>query len=908
MGAGASSPGLEKEDQSNNPTVVHAIGGHPLRFTQLHYHTKIAPHRKPAKMNNPREKKKRMTGLATLRKKLMKRKRSSRSFDHAKVLREFVSDWSGQELLALVNEYEAMGMVKEFAAQAQLARPPASGFKQDLAELYEKKQATDVNLLFQGQCFPVHRGILSVRCGYFRDLLSRYSGHNAQVPIDGRRLRVDASTFGALLRYLYTGELVRAPGTNLDMVLRLSGEFGTPCAVESDARYLLETGELADCLLVFQGHTSANTRVCRAMSASSSTYSAIDPSASDYGFHHRMELPCHKAVLAARSPFFRNLIARRSRLAEESLEGRSALVHHQSMRILLDPEVVPLRFAHVILTAIYLDTVDLGLILSDSSGGAGGGGVGGSQTPSPRPSPSCSPNPGAASLPLHPPSPQPLLQETMELYGIGRFLELDVLCQACEDLIVESLAPQTLLAILSWSQEAHGSKWVRRQALAYLREEFSQIAQTPVLLNLDKEVFAEALQSDFLQASELEVLQAVLRWGEHQLVKRMEDREPNLVSQTAHSVAKKGVKKKDLNDVELREITSELLPLVRMDHVIPPTHEVLTNAIKRGLVSKPPSHMIGDDLVPNFKVNAWVRGKNNGLFVKPRLFLPYWEEARALLDEVLPRQDLERMHIRMPPMPGNIPDTLYMLEGSQPPRPLPVNHSVASSEMSSLPPLETLAQYIPVPKPETLEAMLKRDSELRRAPATTRAYNLPLISRREINRQIRLRVVREFNLPDSVAEVLEAAVYYGCEGGNEDAEMRESGSGGGVPMQMQVPHSPRHSSAMASPLSTVSSPAQLGLGSMPSRHPLSHYSTSSLMTPSIIPETDPYCTLEGDASSCSEGHLSDTMPDIALATSSLRSLHVEEHELDLDLGLGDRRPPPPSSSSVTPSHYRHLFF
>ena len=110
--------------------------------------------------------------------------------------------------------------------------------------------------------------------------------------------------------------------------------------------------------------------------------------------------------------------------------------------------------------------------------------------------------------------------------------------------------------------------------------------------------------------------------------------EPNLVSQTAHSVAKKGVKKKDLNDVELREITSELLPLVRMDHVIPPTHEVLTNAIKRGLVSKPPSHMIGDDLVPNFKVNAWVRGKNNGLFVKPRLFLPYWEEARVRISAV----------------------------------------------------------------------------------------------------------------------------------------------------------------------------------------------------------------------------------------------------------------------------------
>jgi len=51
----------------------------------------------------------------------------------------------------------------------------------------------------------------------------------------------------------------------------------------------------------------------------------------------------------------------------------------------------------------------------------------------------------------------------------------------------------------------------------------------------------------FFQASELEVLQSVLKWGEHQLVRRMEDREPNLLSHTAHSVARKGVKKRDLS-------------------------------------------------------------------------------------------------------------------------------------------------------------------------------------------------------------------------------------------------------------------------------------------------------------------------------------------------------------------------
>lgn len=104
--------------------------------------------------------------------------------------------------------------------------------------------------------------------------------------------------------------------------------------------------------------------------------------------------------------------------------------------------------------------------------------------------------------------------------------------------------------------------------------------------------------------------------------------EPNLLSHTAHSVSRKGVKKRDLSDVELREILSELLPLVRIDHVLPPNSEILNNAIRRGLVSTPPSHMIGDER-ENLRVNAWVRGKNNGFFVRPRLFMPYYEEAKV---------------------------------------------------------------------------------------------------------------------------------------------------------------------------------------------------------------------------------------------------------------------------------------
>lgn len=96
----------------------------------------------------------------------------------------------------------------------------------------------------------------------------------------------------------------------------------------------------------------------------------------------------------------------------------------------------------MLLHAIYLDQVDLSLI---SRGGCGGG-LGEAQalahTGRARPSP---------------------LEEAMELYQIGRFLELDILSQGCEDLILEWLSLETLPAVLHWSRQPHGSAWVHRQ-------------------------------------------------------------------------------------------------------------------------------------------------------------------------------------------------------------------------------------------------------------------------------------------------------------------------------------------------------------------------------------------------------------------------------------------------------------
>ncbi|CAB0035426.1 unnamed protein product [Trichogramma brassicae] len=515
-----------------------------------------------------RERKKRATGFATLRKKFIRRRRSSKACDHGRIIRELVSSWNPLEAGALLEEYEALAALKDLHVQAELARPPAATFKQDLSTLYDYKYCTDVDLVYRGACFPVHRALLSARCPYFRDLLAGCPGYGARICLELRSHNIEVPMFSALLRYLYTGDVCSHDGS-LDAALlrRLGEEFGNPNPLEHDLRYLLETGNYADAALVF---------------TSDSDYQRPDSGSSEYGFRPKLELACHKAILSARSPFFRNLIQRRTRSGEDHTER--AL--HIPTRIVLDESVIPKRYAHVLLHAVYLDTVDLSLILRGTGCGNGAGSLGeviirGIYLP---------------ELPLlqffivsrsfkvqaltHTgrmrPSP---LEEAMELYQIGRFLELDILSQGCEDLILEWLTLESLPTVLKWGSQPHGSAWVHRQALHYLREEFQPVASSPILHQLDQTHLVEVLQSHFLQASELEVLQAVLKWGEQELVRRMEDREPNLLSHTVHSVARKGVKKRDLSDIELREILSELLPLVRMDHVLPPNNEILAQGL-----------------------------------------------------------------------------------------------------------------------------------------------------------------------------------------------------------------------------------------------------------------------------------------------------------------------------------------
>lgn len=188
--------------------------------------------------------------------------------------------------------------------------------------------------------------------------LLNIAGYGARICLELRTPHLEVQMFSALLRYLYTGDICPHDATlEANLLRRLGEEFGTPNPLEHDLRYLLDTGDYADAALVF---------------TSDSDYQRPDSGSSEYGFRPKLELPCHKAILSARSPFFRNLIQRRTRSGEDHTER--AL--HIPTRIVLDESVIPKRYARVLLHAVYLDTVDLSLILRGSGCGNSAGSLG----------------------------------------------------------------------------------------------------------------------------------------------------------------------------------------------------------------------------------------------------------------------------------------------------------------------------------------------------------------------------------------------------------------------------------------------------------------------------------------------------------------------------------------------------
>lgn len=358
-----------------------------------------------------KEKKRKTSKFTTLRKKLTRVRRHSRSHDYSKIMRDMLSSWLVQDVMVLVQEYEATAALKELYLAANLARPSAHSLRHDLARLYYSKTCTDVDLIYKNNCFPVHRAILSVRSPFFRSLLSRYPEYGAQVPVKLKTPGVDITLFSSLLRYLYTEDMGESDinWENNEILGRLAGEFGLPNLLEHDMKHLLDSGEYSDAVLVFSvdlDHQDMSSSYHHAEGyGHSSSYNA-------HGSRRNgsFEFPCHRAILAARSPFFMNFINRKAKSGEEITERTL----RAPTRIVLDESVIPRRYAHVLLSALYQDIVDMKCVLRES--------------------PSMCSLSEVQAMVSSGRCQMTVVDEAIELYQIGRFLDAPVISQGDEAL------------------------------------------------------------------------------------------------------------------------------------------------------------------------------------------------------------------------------------------------------------------------------------------------------------------------------------------------------------------------------------------------------------------------------------------------------------------------------------------
>ena len=168
---------------------------------------------------------------------------------------------------------------------------------------------------------------------------------------------------------------------------------------------------------------------------------------------------CHRTIVAARSPFLARVISKISSNGNgASTSGGGGSSSSSSgpeniMEIRLDSEIIPARYARVLLHAIYMDSLDLRLIQSNP--GNPGYVIGGNNS-----------NTAAEAIMstsvMSADDRNTNVQDAINLYEIGRFLEFNFLAQACEDLLMQLMSVDNVVVILNWSLNAHGSAWISR--------------------------------------------------------------------------------------------------------------------------------------------------------------------------------------------------------------------------------------------------------------------------------------------------------------------------------------------------------------------------------------------------------------------------------------------------------------
>ncbi len=153
--------------------------------------------------------------------------------------------------------------------------------------------------------------------------------------------------------------------------------------------------------------------------------------------------------------------------------------------------------------------------------------------------------------------------------------------------------------------------------MAFIRENFHHLSQTGILTGLTTEEMIKLLQDDYLQAHELDVLRAALRWAEN--VAR--EKEPDIIKkrkrEPSNDLIRNALGKKIFSTEMLTLFQAPLLPYIRLEYILPANCPDLAKVFQSGLIRNPPTAIDGSTTIG--------RGWDYGDSRSPRFYKPYVE-------------------------------------------------------------------------------------------------------------------------------------------------------------------------------------------------------------------------------------------------------------------------------------------
>lgn len=104
------------------------------------------------------------------------------------------------------------------------------------------------------------------------------------------------------------------------------------------------------------------------------------------------------------------------------------------------------------------------------------------------------------------------IQLALQVWQCAKYLDVKSAVHVTESYVVGKIDTEFAVDILRWAKTVE-CDYVRRRCMQFLRQHFGELASSASLLGLELEDMEELLSSSLLEATEVDVVHAVLRWA-----------------------------------------------------------------------------------------------------------------------------------------------------------------------------------------------------------------------------------------------------------------------------------------------------------------------------------------------------------------------------------------------------------